>query len=159
MGLSRRKLRRVAKWVGLVVVVGVICVFCASCWFGAVLMIPTQQMVGVENGVLYTFTSLRPGRWAVALYPGEAFRSRNRPEFPCSWWFKIEHYPLGERVINIPLWFVALICAVPTAWLWWRDYRDKPPDRCAKCGYDLRGLAKGEAGAVTCPECGKVGAG
>ena len=40
-------------------------------------------------------------------------------------------------------------------WRLWR-YR-RLPGHCPICGYDLRGLATGKAGAVTCPECGKAG--
>ena len=50
----------------------------------------------------------------------------------------------------IPLWAVGGLFLLPTCCLWWRDFRDKGPGYCPKCGYDLTGLAVDPV----CPECG-----
>ena len=50
--------------------------------------------------------------------------------------------------VDVPLWPIVAILAIPTAYLWRTDRRAKPW-QCAKCRYDLRGLDGG-----VCPECG-----
>jgi hypothetical protein len=51
--------------------------------------------------------------------------------------------------IHIPFWLPAVISAVPTAWLLFRDRRRIRPGCCRHCGYDLTANVTG-----ICPECG-----
>ena len=51
-------------------------------------------------------------------------------------------------VVCIPLWIPFALVSIPTAFLWWRDYRVRP--ELCYCGYDLTGNVSGQ-----CPECGK----
>ncbi|MCC6322221.1 MAG: hypothetical protein IT438_12380 [Phycisphaerales bacterium] len=56
---------------------------------------------------------------------------------------------------RFPLWFPLLLAAAPTALAWRSELRRRRRERggkCAKCGYDLAGLARG--GGAACPECG-----
>ncbi|MCC6427026.1 MAG: hypothetical protein IT435_09425 [Phycisphaerales bacterium] len=56
------------------------------------------------------------------------------------------------RDISLPL-------VLPAAWLFWRwfqDWRRDRPGHCFACGYDLRGVPRGESGSVSCPECSAV---
>ncbi len=68
-----------------------------------------------------------------------------------------EHRSLVSGVlvtVDVPLWMVQGVLAVPTAWLWWRDRRSRWVGHCLTCGYDLAGLARG--GGTPCPECGNA---
>jgi len=51
--------------------------------------------------------------------------------------------------VNIPLWLPFLLVLIPTAYLWYREWRTIPLGHCQKCGYDLTGNESGR-----CPECG-----
>jgi hypothetical protein len=55
-------------------------------------------------------------------------------------WFRL-------RQATLHLWVPFLICAAPTAWLWYSN-RSPAPGKC-RCGYDLTGNTSGR-----CPECG-----
>ena len=52
--------------------------------------------------------------------------------------------------IELPLWLLLLLTAIPTAWLWHRDRRRIRPGCCLRCGYDLTGNTSG-----VCSECGE----
>jgi hypothetical protein len=54
-----------------------------------------------------------------------------------------------HREIRFPFGFPFLIVAVPTAIIFWRDHRRRPPGHCRICGYNLTGNVSG-----VCPECG-----
>lgn len=62
--------------------------------------------------------------------------------------------PTGAKLSRIPFWCVALLTAIPTAWLWRRDRRliscSPDPLLCVRCGYDLTGNTSG-----VCSECGE----
>lgn len=49
----------------------------------------------------------------------------------------------------LPLWFLVLLIAIPTTWLWHRD-RPPLPGHCVRCGYNLTGNTNG-----VCSECGE----
>jgi len=55
-----------------------------------------------------------------------------------------------ELELRIPLWCPLLLALIPSAFLWWRDWRHTSPGHCRKCGYDLTGNESG-----VCPECGE----
>ncbi len=54
-----------------------------------------------------------------------------------------------HREIRLPFGFPFLVIAVPTAIVFWRDHRRRPPGHCRICGYNLTGNVSG-----VCPECG-----
>jgi hypothetical protein len=53
------------------------------------------------------------------------------------------------RGVCVKIWALFLLCAIPTALLWWRERRYKPDGVCKECGYNLTGNVSG-----ICPECG-----
>ena len=147
MKLTRRKLRRVGKWAGLVFVCAMLGLGVASRWFqfevrcdqACVAMYAGAVEVCVANRGLrdlyrtHRMFSARTFHWYVWT-PGYGFFSDVGIDAFC---------------VIVPVWLIALVVGALTAWLWYRDWNR--PTRCADCGYDLTGLP---AGAV-CPECGK----
>ena len=55
-----------------------------------------------------------------------------------------------DYFIIIPLWIPFLMCAAPTALLFYLDRRRVLPGHCPTCGYNLTGNTSGK-----CPECGE----
>jgi hypothetical protein len=53
--------------------------------------------------------------------------------------------------LYFPLWLLFLLVAIPTGFLFWRDYRRIPEGHCQACGYNLTGNTSG-----ICPECGET---
>ena len=68
---------------------------------------------------------------------------------PIRWSYPKRYVQPGRISILIPLWLPLVIIALPTARVWWTDYRRPKPGHC-KCGYDLTGNVSG-----VCPECGQ----
>ncbi len=142
----RGRVRRVAKW-ALV---------------GFSLLLTLVWLWSLERGAIYRMAS-PPGVVEIGVVQGAWFAtSFDYCDLPTHFeWFvrdrRMEHYWLPRSFSAsgfwsgvLPGWIPVALCALPTAWLWWRDRRPQP-GQCA-CGYDLAGLAPGAA----CPECGKA---
>lgn len=74
------------------------------------------------------------------------------------WWFRtfwISWSPLFGAAF-IPVWFVALITALPPLLIWRRDMH-RPPGVCAECGYDLRGADHAVCVPSAGPRCSRRG--
>ncbi|MGH7133343.1 MAG: hypothetical protein ACREJO_15525 [Phycisphaerales bacterium] len=152
-------LHRFGKWLGLVVVVLIVAVDVASVWWGCYFMpaVPSQNnpMIGGEllpGGVDFRWpTPWDPEKLQFTGPVRQYVLSRFRWDFT---WDR-ENYPgVTYTKIFVPLWAPALVIAVPTAWLWWRDRASRRrmlAGQCVKCGYDLAGL-----GGKPCPECGGI---
>ncbi len=78
----------------------------------------------------------RSSRLSELLYSGDVSRTR---------------YVEPSVTIRLPLWLPIVLVMLPTAVLWYCDFRRKRPGHCRRCGYDL---TKNESGR--CPECGMV---
>lgn len=63
-------------------------------------------------------------------------------------------YSAGNWFFNVPLWVPLGASVVGSAGLFFVTRRRRKAGVCGKCGYDLRGLPGGAAGA-RCPECGE----
>ena len=70
-----------------------------------------------------------------------------RVESP-GWWFRASFSQTHKELV-VPIWAIGVLAA-GIGVLAWRRARWVKSGHCARCGYDLSGLA---AGAV-CPECG-----
>ena len=72
--------------------------------------------------------------------------------------FSIPQARVQIRVLEVPLYIPFALLALPTAFLFYRDYRDRRSvrwareGRCVGCGYDLSGVSG------KCPECGREAA-
>ena len=143
MGQARLKLRRVAKWVGVVVVVLIVGVDVSSIWTGWGVVDSFGHVVGEESGLLVIGWGSTTANSNKVKTPGLVSEAAGR----FCWWFEVIKGSPGAVII--PLWSVALVAALPTAWLWHRDRRR--PGHCPACDYDLIGLTPGS----TCPECGR----
>ena len=155
MKLPRLITRGRVKWAGLVLCVLLAVVLISSRWmyFSA----RTRSVTGVQwwasigAGRFGVGESWPPSGFTAQLYQSSRFEIYGDPHL--SLWFDWEHWRLRNgfkvRHFLLPLWMPLLLFAVPTVWLWRTD-RAKPW-QCAKCRYDLRGLAGG-----VCPECGEA---
>ena len=144
----KRRLRRIAKWAGVVVSSILLGVTVASCFF--VVDYRTgggshnRRSIGVFAGSILFFRA--PFLSNVPGWDGVWHFDLRRPDWrPLEFGWKVSG---NGYWIVLPLWVPFSIVALPTAWLWWRDHRRRP-GHCRKCGYDLTGLTGGR-----CPECG-----
>lgn len=162
MGRQRpRRLRRAAKWAGVVLLV-----ICLGVWAAAlgwqVVRIHNEDgarllSVGLIRGCLDVAFSVgppRPAQWS-SDPQGVGWSARRRGVFPESdslrWWpTSLWAKPDDIVWVAVPLWMPVALLAIPTAALWYRDRRSRP-GHCP-CGYSLAGLATG----AMCPECGKA---
>jgi hypothetical protein len=133
MGQARQKLSRLAKWSGLVAVALILLLEGASICFDPWLSGPIPDGFPIHNGALTILwgSPLGPGvtPWRLLVF------LPNSPEF--RWWFVILQLADGGAVW-IPLWFVALALAFPTAWLW---LRDQPGNELGQSAFCARLLA------------------
>ena len=156
----RPRLRRFAKWLGVVVVLLVAAADVWSVrWYVGLSIrepyhehhLPFQERVNGRVYLMYGQIVVVPR--APSKEPG---RIRYDPPVREGLYHssRFEIMPLGNGLseVRIPLWAPALLVTLPTAWLWWRD---RPARRrllmgqCRTCGYDRTGLEN-----KPCPECG-----
>lgn len=145
---QQARVRRAAKWAGVVV-----CVLMAAAWVVSVWW--TFGRVGVRAGNHYR---------AVGVDGGCIVIGYNDMQNVSRWFFEpprdrgMVWWPASTSSVDfwfywVPLWIPFALVALPTAWLCWRDRRRARPGHCP-CGYSLAGLAPG----APCPECGKASA-
>lgn len=143
----RGRVRRVAKWAGLVV-----CLAIAVIWVTSTLFYLSIE--GVDDALgLFRF-SVAEGTvlWVQITDWSEPERTEwIFQRYTAIRWWPTWAYQRGAWSCRLPLWMPLVAAVVPTVWLWWRDRVRARPGGCAACGYDLAGLAVGSA----CPECGR----
>jgi len=156
----RPRLRRVLKWAGTVACLLMLAAFAAS---GAGVLFYYPRLVPqyfdrllsfylVSGSVGVRITDTVPGfpRYGVS-FRNDLHRKRTWGQWT---WYqrpRLNRDPSGkDSHLFVPLWIPFLLVLVPTAYLWYRDWRAIPPGHCQKCGYDLTGNESGG-----CPECGR----
>jgi hypothetical protein len=151
------RIRRIAKWTGLVLCVVVVVAWGVSTWRGVFWERSDGRFLctyGLRGGV---------AGWTrvPASYPSFMQQIGRIPEpLGLRWFHGVDRFGLclpywrGDRpwrtYVWIPLWIPFVLLAVPTTLLWYRDRRP-PRGHCQRCGYNLVGNLSG-----TCPECGQA---
>ena len=147
--------RRILKWTGTIISLLIISIWLLSLWCDV-----RYRATG------YTFFRIVPGHVGVVVFsfalppvPGMTASAVNwhafdRFGFDAPWGQSQDQ--LSRRNPNhwvysivVSLWFLLVLSALPTAWLWHRDRGWKRPGCCLRCGYDLTGNTSG-----ICSECG-----
>jgi len=163
----------VIKWIGLAMCVLIVVAYCVSLkWlvvyqgFNKTIVLDRATLVyhdtrGPAKDVEY-LGNLDPTQWRV---------TPARATLPLWWQLSIKVIRPGEspgfrtlgfnvmgafervtvRIINVPLWMLLLVPAIPTWLLFRSDLRYIPLGHCRECGYNLTGNVSGR-----CSECGSV---
>ena len=173
----RHRLRRITKWGGLVLVVLFGAAWFVTGWYWVSVSNGASISVFLTDGACWIIWKTRdalptappvPGRTRFGRAPSvpwgakEGFDVGREPEQTPSWVHRLRlprtWLARNRRVpkhanddLIVPLWLPALLLAIPTAFLFYRDRRRPGPGHCQKCAYDLTGNVSG-----TCPECGKA---
>ncbi len=142
----RQRLRGTCKWGGVTLCVLLFALWLASGWYWLGFAFP-----GTLFGLKATFGTLFIGTWnepgLQLLHTDLRVLLGSAPPI-WSWW----HFGWDSSIpaVQCPIWFLFLLLALPTGYLFWSDHRKRgKPGHCAACGYDLTGNTSG-----TCPECG-----
>ncbi|MBN1512037.1 MAG: hypothetical protein JXB13_08480 [Phycisphaerae bacterium] len=155
----RSRTRRVLKWMGLVACLVTVLVFLSSLvWSVGFCRLADEGRESLSIGTLPGELAYVLGRYYVAcpqtdeglhVAPASEFMwtSKDLLASPVVKW-TVNSYGAQSVYVSVPLWFVSLVFAIPTAILWYLDRRP-PKGHCQKCGYNLTGNVSG-----VCPECG-----
>ena len=146
----RRRIRSTIKWSGAVLTVLLLIAWVGTRWcsagFHALPTIAATLTDGQLRGGWYEPWSFIPRQ------SGGYFMVNKKTKYPFQWWFETQRSTVGNYIstrVFIPIWFLILLTAVPTYFIWRSD--SNPPDNvCPKCGYSRTGLPEDRA----CPECG-----
>jgi len=143
---ARSRIRRVAKWVGVLT--------CAV--LAATFLLSSAWTAGYRGESTYSVATgsfcVHGGGYGI---PGAGwFIERSQGDWQGAAWFDgaLERsLGRGYGWALVPIWIPLVLVAAPTALLWYRDRRRIPPGHCPNCGYDLTLNMSGN-----CPECGKA---
>ncbi len=149
---KRSRVRRAAKWAGLVLSCSLAALWVGSCF---------QGRIWFRQGWAFGFYR---GTVVCPAWIGDGTRTGGTTSLigdatMIFSGFGVELLPRVERsispaLVSVPLWMPLAAVALPTAWIGRRDWRARrlAVGHCVSCGYDRAGLAPGAA----CPECGKT---
>jgi hypothetical protein len=151
VSIRRGRMRSTIKWGGAVLTVLLLIVWVASVRFEAGVLLSANTELSIRDGQLRCGERL-PDRFYPPMQPTTKVWFHGPPFYHFRWWFAVYRWqvlPGAIKSVHAPIWFFALLTAVPTAMLWRRDCK-LLPGTCPKCGYDRTGLPANRA----CPECG-----
>jgi hypothetical protein len=147
--IRRGRLRSTIKWGGAVLTVLLLVVWvgsaryeaCADYWPAC-----TLHVCGGNAAVMWD------NPWTPVPVIRDSFIREH--VLPFQWWFSLRRMNQVRSTsittaISVPLWFLAILTAMPS-FLIWRHDRKRDPNACSKCGYSRTGLPADRA----CPECG-----
>src|SRR5262249_8326829 len=135
------RVRRTAKWAGLVVCILIVLADMISLVFVAYYQRGTVQF-------RFGFQAISLG---VSPPPGFYWEVNNLPWSKSAFYLPlVEYLNDSERYLSIPLWLLFVLAAIPTAWMSWHDRRSAQTVAC-RCGFD----PAGESGGV-CPDCAPI---
>ena len=147
------RLRTLTLWAGTLLSLLIAAAFVASGWWMVSVQVPTRYGpgLGVIRGSFYaSLGTLLPGH---ALWFADPVRRRMLPNgrsVPTGpHWQSWNSWAEGGIWINVPLYAVFAVVAIPTL-LVWRFVPKFPRGHCRRCGYNLTGLTE-----ARCPECGE----
>ncbi len=157
----RWRVRRVAKWGGVITCFVLLGCFAFSMRFAGELQFGTHVLTAWSGNLI--FEELH-NYGSVSRMPQGRFTKLARLEFRNLTWWPQHHLiwlhvnydgyiPQPGSYIErwiIPAWMIFVAIGLPTVFLWWLDRRS-PPGHCPRCGYNLTGNVSGR-----CPECGVV---
>jgi len=170
---ARARIRRTAKWAGLILSVGLIGVWATSVRTAIAYVRRDYSAIGFDYGNIQYSRTVGPeserlayllnlttkmgirgslSGWYVVTrqVTGPLSRFQIGLRFPTVSEYAVDSTGLlRAQMFLVPIWLPLLLIATPTAWLWYRDRRRIPAGHCWRCGYDL---TKNESGQ--CPECG-----
>ncbi len=119
------------------------------------------SVVSLRYAVKFTSRHFMVQVWAgwVGVFHFSLARPESGVSFATGWadgtsaesalWFKMSRNGPRDWGLDVPMWSLLAVAAVPTAVMSWRDRRKFGAGRCRQCGYELAGLSGG-----VCPECG-----
>ncbi|MHC4094086.1 MAG: hypothetical protein ACYSVY_28060 [Planctomycetota bacterium] len=140
------RLRRVLKWAGLGVCALLVVLWGVSSkrffFYGA-----ETHLYSLEEGEFLILVVYARDH-SKGFSTGRVFAADENSLFYCESWLPDIFSGAMEFAVILPIWMLAVVVAIPTSLLWYRDRR--PPKGCCQgCGYNLRGNVSG-----VCPECG-----
>ena len=146
--------RRIPKWTGAGLSLLVVLAWILSIWCDAQYRATDHTILILSGGWIGAVVS------SLATAPGNGITDsslnwHSRPAFRFEGPWNTFHLSGGPSSGNsveglgASLWFLLLLIALPTAWLWHRDRRRIRPGCCRRCGYNLTGNTSG-----VCSECG-----
>jgi hypothetical protein len=137
--------RRILKWAWLVAFCFVTCLWLSTLLIRFRLSVPRGITLGTYDGCVLLARNTASGQFPMGFY----YRPESRPHFKNE--LSFQSGPAGAWSGRAPIWPMCLIAAMPTAWAWMSDARERRlllVGHCSRCGYDRRGLEG------LCPECG-----
>lgn len=146
----RSRLRSTFKWGCTVLTALLLVLWVGSVWWGVrVHSEGAGPLLDLDRGRLFCIWFNPRSHWP----EGIELEAIERHDWSMAWGFTWRREFISRQncmlyLVGIPMWSLVLVTGGPCARLWYRDRR-RAPERCAKCGYDLRGSVTG-----VCPECG-----
>src|SRR5262245_5355066 len=135
----RPRLRKTAKWAGVVVCAGLTAAAILSKWWMA--SVPCDRdrrsRIAVGGGTV----AYHAFRDALMHWSKGTVVVAEVIDWPYEWSWRLVA-DSNSLVVRIPLWIPFLLCGIPTALLWRRDHvlTKRARGRCPKCDYDRSGL-------------------